>query len=518
MLDEIAKALAKKKSEPIVWEMCRRNFLSFGRHIFDEQYKNPLLEGWYHTLICNAMEKVAGGEIKRLIINMPPSYQKTEFAVRLFVPWFLGNYPKKRVIYTSYSDDLAHKTPSEVKDIITSPVYKNIFPNNKLGRKTADTEWYLEANGGMYSTTIGGAITGFHGNVIIIDDPMKAGEKNSKPARDTVKNFYTGSILSRLRNDDPNSAIVIIMQRLHEDDLVGYLLENEKGIWTHINITGIENHDVAYEFYDFYYLRKAREPLNDKLEDETALELKKAGMRDDWYPQYMQDPRTIKTGYVTDHDFTYVAKWELTEDNKCISIDPAQSTKETADNRAISLVGACIKDEIELYNVYGTWYGKWSNDKFTDMIITIMADNLGVPVFMESSGGGIITEQNLRLKLPKVNAKRKQDGLPHITNKISLFNPKTSISKNQKLDNSISVYLKNHQIRFVIGGTGQDQVEREWEMFHPERDSKEDDCIETIANVTENNLIKPKVIKEAKPINIPHPSKKTQPMHGKYKI
>src|SRR3990167_6097730 len=115
MIDAIAEALAKKKAEPILWEMCRRNFLSFGRYIFDEQYKNPLLEGWYHTLICKAMEKVASGEIKRLIINMPPSYQKTEFAVRLFVPWFLGNHPKKRVIYTSYSDDLARKTPSEVK-------------------------------------------------------------------------------------------------------------------------------------------------------------------------------------------------------------------------------------------------------------------------------------------------------------------------------------------------------------------------------------------------------------------
>lgn len=518
MIDAIAEALAKKKAEPILWEMCRRNFLSFGRYIFDEQYKNPLLEGWYHALICKAMEKVASGEIKRLIINMPPSYQKTEFAVRLFVPWFLGNYPKKRVIYTSYSDDLAHKTPSEVKDIITSPVYKNIFPNNKLGRKTADTEWYLESSGGMYSTTIGGAITGFHGNVIIIDDPMKAGDKNSKAARDTVKNFYTGSILSRLRNDDPNSAIVIIMQRLHEDDLVGYLLEEEKGIWTHINITGIEEKETIYEFYDFYYLRRAREPLNDKLEDEAALDLKKAGMRDDWYPQYMQDPRTIETGYVTDDDFTSVASWELTDDNKCISIDPAQSVKQTADNRAISLIGSCQVKNIELYNVYGIWFGKWKNDVFVDHIITVMADNLGVPVFMESSGGGIITEQNLRKKLMEVNAKRKQDGLPPITNKITLFNPKTSISKNQKIDDSITTYLHNHQIRFVIGATGVDQAKTEYKAFHPERDSKQDDVIETIANVVINDFIKPKIIKETKPINIPRPTQRPQLMHGKYRI
>jgi len=121
-----------------------------------------------------------------------------------------------------------------------------------------------------------------------------------------------------------------------------------------------------------------------------------------------------------------------------------------------------------------------------------MIDNPRVPVFMESSGGGILTEQNLTKKLKEVNAQRKLDGKPIITNKVTLFNPKTSISKNLKIQNSIDIYLKHHQIRFVIGGIGQDQVKKEYKGFHPEKDSKEDDCMETIANVVINDFIKPK--------------------------
>jgi hypothetical protein len=498
-LTAIEKELQRKKSLPIRQELARRDMLHYGRYIFEEEYGVPLLEAWYHRLMCDALMKVADGQIKRLIINIPPAYGKTEFAVRLFVSWALGRYPKKRAIYTSYSDALAKKTPGEVKGIIKSKAYGEVFPGIKLGDKTADQEWYLESRGGMYSTTVGGAITGFHGNYIIIDDPMKAIEKNSKTARDFVVNFYKGSITSRLRKDDPNSAIIVIMQRLHEKDLVGYLLDEEPGVWTHINLTGIESEETVYDFFDFHYVRPAREPLNPLFEDETALAQQEQVMKEDWSSQYMQNPKQIKTGYVTDADYTYVAKWEIAEDTKCISIDPAQSTKQTADNRAISLIGCSIDEKkIELYNVYGTWYGKWENSEFVDRIITVMIDNPRVPVFMESSGGGILTEQNLKKKIAEVNAERKQKGLEIITNKVTLFNPKTSISKNQKIDDSISVYLKNHQIRFVLGGPGQEQVKTEYEAFHPEKDSKEDDCMETIANVCVNDFIVPKPPKKHK--------------------
>ncbi|MBE0498589.1 MAG: hypothetical protein IBX43_05030 [Campylobacterales bacterium] len=502
MKNELELALAKKKAEPIRLAMCRKDLLHYSRYIFETEYETPLLEAWYHQLLCNALQRVASGEVTRLIINIPPAYGKTEFAVRLFVSWFLGNAPKKRVIYTSYSDDLATKTPGEVKGLITSEAYKKVFPNASLGKKTADKEWYLESNGGMFSTTVGGGITGFHGNIVIIDDPMKAIEKNSKATRDLVTNFYKGSITSRLRKDDPNSAIIVIMQRLHEDDLVGYLLKEEADIWTHINLTGIEEEPHIYDFFDYHYSRAAHEPLNPHFEDAQKLERQKQVMKEDWYSQYMQDPRRIETGYVLDEDFVSVATWELSEDNKCISIDPAQSIKETSDNRAISLVGVALNDEkIELFNVYGTWYGKWSNEEFVRQIIEVMITNPGVPVFMESSGGGIITDQYLKKEIQKVNYQLKLDGRAIITNRVTLFNPKTKISKNQKIDQSVTC-LKNHQIRFVVGGEGQEQVKLEYRGFHPEKDSKADDCMETIANVVVNAFVTAKAPSKNKTVSM----------------
>lgn len=514
----ISEIIAKKKAEPIRLAMCRKDLLHYARYVFEEEYETPLLEAWYHRLLCDALMKVASGEVTRLIINIPPAYGKTEFAVRLFVSWFLGNAPKKRVIYTSYSDDLATKTPAEVKMLVQSQSFSKVFGDIKLGRKTADKEWYLESNGGMFSTTVGGGITGFHGNVVIIDDPMKAIEKNSKATRDLVTNFYKGSITSRLRKDDPNSAIIVIMQRLHEDDLVGYLLENESEDWTHINLTGIEDKPCIYEFFDFYYERPAREPLNAHFEDEAALERQKRVMREDWSSQYMQDPQAIETGYVTDEDFAHVASWELSEDNKCISIDPAQSIKETSDNRAISVVGVALtEDKIELFNVYGTWYGKWNNKDFIKNIIEVMMLYPGVPVFMESSGGGIITEQYLKDEIQRVNYKLKSEGKDILINKIHLFNPKTKISKNQKIDQSVTC-LKNHQIRFVAGAHGTEQVKKEYKGFHPEKDSKEDDCMETVANVVVNQFVKAKPSKKVKTIEYAKNRTSIKRRHGAYRI
>lgn len=493
-MTEIEQALIKKKEEPFKIALAKKDMLHYARWMFEEFHEEPLLESWYHELLCKVLMAVYRGEITRLIINVPPSYGKTEFAVKLFISWVLGQNDKLRSIYATYDDKLATETPADVKNMIKSSAYAKVFGDKKLA-KGADQKWYLDKDGrkigGMFSTTLGGGITGFHGDFLIIDDPMKAALANNRAERESVKNWYESSSTTRLRKSNQNAAIIVIMQRLHEDDLVGYLLDGDDGEkWTHLNLTGIEDKEQVYEFMDFYYLRPANEPLNVHMETVEMLEAQKIAMRDKWYSQYLQDPRTVETGYVIEDDFTYVATWELVEDNQCISIDPAQSIKQTADNRAISHVGVFENEKkIEMYNVYGTWFGKWKNSEFVDQIITVMEANPRVPVFMESSGGGILTEQNLKTKLKEVNAQRKQDGKPIITNKITLFNPKTSISKNQKIEDSIDNYLKDHQIRFVKGGTGQEQVKKEYKAFHPERDSKEDDCIETIANVVVNDFV-----------------------------
>lgn len=513
------EALAKKKAEPAVLALARKNLLHYSRYMFKEYHEVEFMESWYHELICLALMKVLSGEIDRLLITIPPSYGKTEFAVKLFISFAIGKYPWFRAIYATYSDDLATETPADVKSMITSEAYAKVFGEKKL-LKSADKKWYTSKNGkkdgGMYSTTIEGGITGFHGDVLVIDDAMKAILKNNKAARRTTHDFYKGSASTRLRKASPIKAIIGIMQRLHEDDLAGYLIENEN--FVHINLTGIEPKPQIYEFFEFYYERDANEPLNVHMEDVEALAAQKETMKENWHSQYMQDPRTIETGYVSDEDFVSVATWELSEDNKCIIIDPAQSIKETADNRSISLLGSCLSiEKIELFNIYGTWFGKWSNAIFVNQIIEVMINNPSVPVFIETSGGGIITEQYLKKQIQIVNYRLKSEGKPTITNRVVMFSPKTKISKNQKIDQSIT-YLKNHQIRFVGGGVGQEQVKKEYKGFHPEKDSKEDDCIDGIASVIINNFITPKSPPKPKTtISMGDPRRRNQ-NRGKYRI
>ena len=174
---------------------------------------------------------------------------------------------------------------------------------------------------------------------------------------------------------------------------------------------------------------------------------------------------------------------------------------------------ALSSEKIELFNVYGTWFGKWSNEEFITQIINVMMEYPDADVYMESSGGGIITEQYLRKEIAKVNYKLKTEGKAIITNRVHLFNPKTKISKNQKIDQSVTC-LKNHQIRFVVGGDGQDQVKTEYKGFHPEKDSKMDDCMETIANVVVNQFVKAKPPMKIKTVDVARSRAHSQRQYG----
>lgn len=498
-IDVVQQQLLKKKQEPAKIEAARKSLLHYARWIFEEYYEIEFLESWYHELICKVLESVVAGRTKRLIINIPPSYGKTEFAVKLLVSWVLGIKTNYRFIYTSYSDDLATKTPANTKQIISSEAYKKVFGDKRFNKK-ADQHWYIDKNGmedgGMYSTTIAGGVTGFHSDILIIDDPMKAIEKNQRPARQATIDFYTGTAKTRLRKSNPDSAIIIIMQRLHEDDLVGYLLNPENGeseYYTHINLTAIEEKEVVYEFEDFRYVRPANEPLNPHFEDVEALEVQKRTMKEDWYSQYMQKPKDIETGYITEDDFVNISQWEIPDENKAIFVDPAQSMKETADNRAVGVTGASLNDKmIPLYTIHDVWFGIWTNEHFCKEIINAMITYPDIPVFIEDGGGGILTHQNLITMLAITNYELKQMGKEPINaNRIKLFTPSKKISKNQKLDNT-TTYWRNHQIRFRVGANGVEQVKKEVKAFHPEKDSKEDDCFEVVANGVVLDMLKPK--------------------------
>ncbi len=234
--------------------LARENFYFFTRFMFRERRNFPWLRGPHHKMICDHLEAVFDGRIKRLIINIPPRYSKTELAVVNFIAWALGRYPDCEFIHTSYSEHLAENNSWMTREIVAHPSYQFIFPNTQVDRRRNSTDhWVTTAGGVVYAVGANGTITGFgagkvrpnFGGAILIDDPHKASETRSPTKRRNVIDWYKDTLSSRL-NDPKRTPIILIMQRLHEEDLSGFLLGGGSGEeWTHLCLPALREDGTA---------------------------------------------------------------------------------------------------------------------------------------------------------------------------------------------------------------------------------------------------------------------------------
>ena len=220
------------------------DLLNFTRHMFKVRKRTDFILNSHHYLICEKLERVLVGDIKRLIINIPPRYGKTELILN-FVAWSLGLYPDSEFIISSYSKRLAVLNSYLIKEIIESDEYKSIFYTRIKKDSRAKDEFRTIMGGLVYASGVGGSITGFgagkhrkgrvkeFGGAIIIDDPHKAGEVHSKLRRESLINWYKNTLSSRVNSKD--TPIIVIMQRLHMDDLSGYLLRSGEK-WEHLKL------------------------------------------------------------------------------------------------------------------------------------------------------------------------------------------------------------------------------------------------------------------------------------------
>lgn len=240
------------------------------------------VESWHHEVITDALRKVVKGEIKNLLINMPPRYGKTEMAVINWVAQCLAFNPKSKFIHLSYSDDLALENSSKAKELILTDEYQRYWPIKLKDDSKSKKKWYTTEGGGLYATSAGGAITGFgagstesdeFSGAIIIDDPLKVDDAEREGERDRVNSRLNQTIKSRRNNR--NTPIIIIMQRLHEEDMSGYVLEGGMGEeFHHLKLPAI-------------YEGKALWPFKHTLED---LETERRADPRTFAGQMMQEP------------------------------------------------------------------------------------------------------------------------------------------------------------------------------------------------------------------------------------
>ncbi|MHC4648617.1 MAG: phage terminase large subunit [Planctomycetota bacterium] len=208
---------------------CMYDLLAFFSYFFWVRTGQRVILSDHHRVICQTLQRVASGEIKRLIINIPPGYSKTELAVIAFIAWSFALNPRSRWIHTSCADDLILYNSSEIKRVITSPEYQRMWPMQIRQDKGADKLWLTEQGGAVRVAPSGGTLTGFRAG------QMEPGFSGGI-IRNRINRRITNTLKSRLALER-ETPIVLIMQRLHDDDTTGFLLSGGSGdMWHHLEM------------------------------------------------------------------------------------------------------------------------------------------------------------------------------------------------------------------------------------------------------------------------------------------
>jgi predicted phage terminase large subunit-like protein len=227
------------------------------------------LRNWHVDAIVHRLMGVHHGEICRLLINQPPRSLKSICVSVAYAAWLLGHDPRRRIIVVSYANELALELHRQFRMIIDAPWYRTLFPGMQPARDSG-LELVTTLGGGRFATSVGGTLTGRGGDLIIIDDPLKAEEALSEVARNRVIDWYAGTLVSRL-NDKKGGPIVVVMQRLHENDLAGHLIE--QGGWTHLDLPAIAVEDAVIALPEGRTMRRlVGQVLHPEREDKEALE------------------------------------------------------------------------------------------------------------------------------------------------------------------------------------------------------------------------------------------------------
>lgn len=243
------------------------------------QYTNPNYQAAaHHALIAEKLEAVERGEIKRLMILMPPRHGKSELASRRFPAFYIGRNPGKQIIAASYNSDLANDFGREVRNIVAGPEFKALFQTSLAADSSAANRWHTESGGMYVAAGVGTAITGRGADVLLIDDPFKDREEaDSELRRQRVWDWYTSTAYTRLM---PGGAVVVINTRWHDDDLSGRLLaeqENGGDQWDVLSLAATDRNETKALWPEWY-------PL------ERLMQIKAVLPARDWNALYMQNP------------------------------------------------------------------------------------------------------------------------------------------------------------------------------------------------------------------------------------
>lgn len=247
------------------------------------------LPNWHIDVIADHLEAAARGDITRLIINMPPRALKSQCVSIAWPAWLLGHDPSARIMAASYSAALSIRHSLDCRQVVTSDWYKRIFPRTILTHDQNEKHKFMTTKRGFrFATSVGGTATGEGANYLIIDDPMNPAQAMSTLQREHVKRWYDHTFSTRL-NDKKRGVIVLVMQRLHMDDLTAHLLA--KGGFTQLSLPAIATEQQIFHSASGTKIRKPGELLHPAREDASLIARAKIELGAQAFSaQYQQQP------------------------------------------------------------------------------------------------------------------------------------------------------------------------------------------------------------------------------------
>ena len=312
--------------------LLRQDFCTFVQRCFRQlNPQTQFLMNWHIEVLAAKLEACRQGKISRLIINIPPRHLKSICASVAFPAWVLGHDPAAPIMCVSYAQDLADKLARDCRSVMTSAWYRRLFPTRLSAQKQSVQEFVTTRQGYRLATSIGGVLTGRGADLIIIDDPLKPEEALSEAQRRAANEWFDNTLYSRL-NDKLRGCIILIMQRLHEDDLVGHVLEQEQ--WDVISFPAIaersEEQRIETPLGPRRFARQAGEVLHPEREPRATLDHIRSTIGEyNFAGQYQQAPAPLGGGLVKEEWFRRYAPNEVPEFERIVqSWDTANKATE----------------------------------------------------------------------------------------------------------------------------------------------------------------------------------------------
>ncbi len=433
---EEIRAIKKQKLATV---KCLRSLEFSTRYFYKNLHNRKFVVRKHHKQIARALERVLSGKCRRLLISIPPRYGKTELAVKNFIAHGLSLNPAAKFIHLSASDALAFDNSEGTKDIVQSPEYRRLFPDVRIKKSTdSKKKWYTTAGGGVYATGAAGQVTGFgagtrtdetdeieewldellitigqkrkFGGALIIDDAIKPDDADADIKRMRVNRRWNSTIKSRLNSRD--TPVIVIMQRLHPMDLIGYLkategLASEGGEWEELVLPALGVNDAG----ELEALDPSMHTVEDlkKMRDNADEEVRIAFQR-----QYQQNPKPREGLLFPDSDLKYYNPKEILVEKlseyRHTHIDPADKGGDSL----CAIVGYLIGNKIYVADIIFNTKGTDVNEPRCVEFLKQHACNSAV---IESNSGWRLFRTNIKRAIEEDGSDCEVDAVNNTTNK-----------------------------------------------------------------------------------------------------